>query len=173
VVAVIGFVLILSVGGTATDIPGSRVRIVRATDAPAGFAVLAGRCRDQRVTSVAVETDAGSPVWRIDSRKGSIERRYAVGAAPPLGFQDVTRLAARPTGRVRAKVTFDREGEATTDQRAADTAALPDEGDTLERPAPGCGGDVGFGDAAPVFAVAAALVVAGYVVMLVRAARKP
>jgi hypothetical protein len=171
VIAVVGFVLVLTVGGTPSDAPGSRVRVVRA-DSPSGFAVLAGRCRDQRVTSVEVDTADGAPLWRIDSRKGSIERRYLVGAAPPLGFADTTRLAGRPAGTVRAKVSFERDGETSTDTRLVDTGALPEEGGTLAGAAPSCGHHVGLGDAAPLFGVAAALVVAGYVMMLVRFSRK-
>ena len=95
VLAVVGFVIVLSVGASPTDAPGSRVRLVRA-DAPAGFAVLAGRCRDQRVLSVEVASADGATLWRIESRKGSIERRYLVGAAPPLGFRDVVLLRSRP-----------------------------------------------------------------------------
>lgn len=173
VVAVVGFVVVLTVGGTPSDTPGSRVRIARAAS-PAGFAVLAGRCRDQRVTSVevAAATPDGGTLWRIESRKGSIERRFLVGSAPPLGFADVVRLTTKPAGRVRAKVTFEHGDETTTDRRAVDTAALDEEGRTLASPAPSCGGHVGLGDAAPLFGVAAALVVAGYVMMLVRFSRR-
>ena len=145
--------------------------MVRA-DAPAGFAVLAGRCRDQRVLSVEVTAADGPSLWRIESRKGSIERRYLVGAAPPLGFRDVVLLHTKPSGRVRATVAFDRDGKTTTDTRVVDTASLPAEGDVLSRPTPGCGGHVGLGGATPLFAVAAVVVVGGYVVMLVRAVRR-
>lgn len=172
VVAVVGFVIVLSVGASPRDAPGSRVRIVRA-DGPAGFAVLAGRCRDQRVVSVEVDAADGTSLWRIESRKGSIERRYLVGAAPPLGFRDVTSLRTKPSGRVKATVAFERGGDPTVDRRVGDTAALPAEGDALRAPAPACGGHVGLGDAAPLFALAALLVVGGYVVMLVRAVRRP
>jgi hypothetical protein len=170
-VAVVGFVLVLTVGSTPADAPGARVQVVR-TDSPAGFAVLAGRCRDQRVTAVEIVSAGGTALWRIESRKGSIERRYLVGVAPPLGFADVVRLTAKPMGNVRAKVTFERDDEVTTDARVVDTATLQEEGDTLSRPTPSCGGNVGLGDAAPLFGVAAALVVAGYVVMLVRFSRE-
>ena len=169
-VAVVGFVIVLSVGGTPANAPGARVRVVPA-DSPAGFAVLAGRCRDQRVTSVEVAAPDGAVLWRIESRKGSIDRRYLVGAAPPLGFADAVRLTTRPSGTVRAKVTFERDDEVTTDGRLVDTAALREEGVTLASAAPSCGGHLGLGDAAPLFGVAAALVVAGYVLMLVRFSR--
>ena len=171
VVAVVGFVIVLSVGASPADAPGSRVRIVQASS-PAGFAVLAGRCRDQRVTSVAVNAADGAELWRIESRKGSIERRYLVGAAPPLGFRDVRQLRSKPAGRVHAIVAFDREGEASTDERDADTASLPPEGGALADPAPACGSHVGLGGATPLFAAAAVLVVGGYLVMLVRAVRR-
>lgn len=171
VVAIVGFVLVLTVGGSPSDSPGSRVRVVRA-DSPAGFAVLAGRCRDQRVTAVEIASADGTALWRIESRKGSIERRYLVGAAPPLGFADAVRLTAKPVGSVRATVTFERDDEATTDSRVVDTGALAGERSTLDSPTPSCGGDVGLGAAAPLFGVAAALVVAGYVMMLVRFSRE-
>src|SRR5207253_221662 len=84
VLAVIAFVGALALGGSSRSRPGDRVAVVR-TLGPAGIAVLAGRCLDQRVTAVAV-VDGGTTIWRIESRKGSIERRYVVGAPPPLGF---------------------------------------------------------------------------------------
>ena len=170
VFAVIGFVVVLSVGASPADAPGSRVRLVRA-DGPAGFAVLAGRCRDQRVLSVEVESADAASLWRIESRKGSIERRYLVGAAPPLGFRDVVQLKSKPSGGVKATVAFDHDGKTSTDSRAADVASLPEEGDALSHPSPGCGGHVGLGNATPLFALAALLVVGGYIVMLVRAVR--
>jgi hypothetical protein len=111
-------------------------------------------------------------LWRIESRKGSIERRYLVGAAPPLGFRDATPLRTKPSGQVKATVAFVQGDDSTTDERVIDMAALPDEGDALRRPTPACGGHVGLGDATPLFALAALLVVGGYVLMLVRAVRR-
>ncbi|MCU1375037.1 MAG: hypothetical protein JWO68_2323, partial [Actinomycetia bacterium] len=106
VLAVLAFVGAVAFGGTSRSRPGDRVAVVRATG-PAGIAVLAGRCLDQRVTAVTVIASDGTTLWRIESRKGSIERRYVVGAEPPLGFTSATGLTGRPTGRVRAEVTFD------------------------------------------------------------------
>ena len=171
VLAAVGFVVVLGVGASPKDAPGSRVRLVRA-EAPGGFAVLAGRCRDQRVLSVEVRSAAGASLWRIESRKGSIDRRYLVGAAPPLGFRDVVVLRGAPTGSVRATVAFERDGTITTDSGSADVGSLPEEGDAVTHPTPSCGGHVGLGEATPLFALAALLVVGGYVVMLVRAVKR-
>lgn len=167
VLAAIAFVGALAIGGTARSRPGDRVAVVRA-DGPAGIAVLAGRCLDQRVTAVDVIAGDGTTLWRIESTKGSIERRYVVGAEPPLGFRDVVGLIARPSGRVRAEVTFDQGGSDTTDARTVDVRAVGDQGATLAEGAPACGGHEGPGGTTLLFAVGAAFVLAGYLGMLAR-----
>lgn len=168
VLVVLAFVLAVGLGGGTRSTPGELVRVVR-SDGPAGMAVLAGRCLDQRVTDVTVLDEADAVVWRIVSRKGSIERRYVVGGGAPLGFDVVQPLTGPPTGTVRAEVTFRRDGEETTDARSVRVADLPEQGAALAEGAPACGGDEGAGGTAVLFAVAAAFVVAGYGAMLLRA----
>ena len=66
--------------GRNTDVgPGERIAVVR-SDAPAGFTILAGRCTDERVNVVEVRAQVGSPLWRIESDKGVIDRSFDVGA---------------------------------------------------------------------------------------------
>jgi hypothetical protein len=167
VLAVIAFVAFVSFGGSTRTVPGERVKVVRA-DGPAGIAVLAGRCLDQRVTAVSVAAEGGDVLWRIESTKGSIERRYVVGAPAPLGFHDVTALAGPPAGRVRAEVEFIEDDQVSHDERTVDVDALPRQGATLDEGAPACGGHEGPGATALLFAAGAAVVVAGYVLMLTR-----
>jgi hypothetical protein len=167
VLAVVAFVAAVAFGGTSSSRPGDRVAVVRA-GGPAGIAVLAGRCLDQRVTAVTVIGSDGSTLWRVASRKGSIERRYLVGAEAPLGFTDVTGLTRRPTGRVRAEVTFEEGDTTTVDARVVDVGDVRGEGQTLDEGAPACGGHEGPGGTALLFAIGAAFVVAGYVGMLLR-----
>jgi hypothetical protein len=170
VLAVIAFVGALALGGTSRSNPGDRVAVVRA-DGPAGIAVLAGRCLDQRVTAVTLLGSDGVTLWRIESRKGSIERRYVVGATPPLGFMRTTALSGRPTGRVRAEVTFDEDDTTTVDARVVDVGDVRGQGHTLDEGAPACGGHEGPGGTTLLFAVGAAFVLAGYVGMLLRLRR--
>lgn len=170
VLVVLAFVIAVGFGATSRSIPGELVRVVRA-DGPAGMAVLAGRCLDQRVGAVTVLGEDDGVLWRIVSRKGSIERRFVVGGDAPLGFEVARPLVGRPAGMVRAEVSFVRDGEESTDARSVRIADLPGPGDALRAGPPACGGDEGPGATAILFAVAAAFVVAGYVGMLVRARR--
>jgi hypothetical protein len=170
VLVVIAFVGAVALGGTSRSRPGDRVAVV-AADGPAGVAVLAGRCLDQRVTAVTLIGADGTTLWRIESRKGSIERRYVVGAEPPLGFHAVTGLTARPTGPVRAEIAFDQDGTTTVDARVVDVGDLQGQGHALDEGAPACGGHEGPGGTAALFAIGAAFVVAGYIGMLLRLRR--
>ena len=108
VAVVIGFVVALALGGGSRTTPGERVAVV-AEDSPSGVTVLAGRCREQRVASVTVST-GGDVRWRVESRKGSIERRYPVGAEPPLGFEATVPFAGTLDGPATAEVVFERAG---------------------------------------------------------------
>lgn len=171
VLAVVAFVVAMGFGGSTAATPGEKVRLV-ADDGPAGLAVLAGRCLDERVRAVELTDEAGEVVWAIESRKGSIERRFVVGAAPPLGFEEAHPLLAPPDGVVRAEVTFADAGEVTTDARSIDVGALPPEGGLLDEGPPACGGDEGPGALTILFAVAALVVVAGYGVMVGRLRRR-
>jgi hypothetical protein len=110
--------------------------------AAVGAVVLAGRCLEQRVTSVTltsadtakvVGADA-TPLWRVESAKGSIERSYVIGGAPPDGFREATGLVGRPAGPVQVVVTFSRLGHPSVqDARVVDLDAL--------RASAGAGGD--------------------------------
>lgn len=170
VLAVVGFVAALAFGTRTTETPGELVRLVR-VDAPAGVAVLAGRCLDQRVVGVSVADADGAVRWRITSRKGSIERRFVVGQPPPLGFDVAQPLEGELPGAVRATVAFERDGERRTDARAATVASLPAQADELAAGAPACGDDARPGATVVLFALAAALVVAGYGLMVWRRLR--
>lgn len=170
VLVVLAFVLAVGFGGGTRSTPGELVRVVQA-DGPAGMAVLAGRCLDERVADVTLLGEDGAVMWRIVSRKGSIERRFVVGGEAPLGFDVVQPLTGTPGGTVWAEVTFRRDGEESTDARSVAVADLPVQGEALGAGAPACGGDEGAGATAILFAVAAAFVVAGYVGMLLRSRR--
>lgn len=170
VLAIVAFVVVLLFGATSDPRPGERVEVVR-TDA--GVLVLAGRCAEQRVTEVAVVDGDGRTRWRIRSAKGSIERRYPLGTAPD-GFDTVVPLAGPVGGRVVVEVAFDRSGEDTGDARMVDVDALPEALPRLDAAAPPCGarrlrpGTI----TALLFLGGAATVVAGYVGMLLRYARR-
>jgi hypothetical protein len=95
VAAVVAFVAAVALGAHVSDWrPGARLAV--ATDeGPAGLAVLVPRCRSERVTRVELRLAGGDEaLWRITAGKGSIDERYVVGAAAPLGF--VTEVAFRP-----------------------------------------------------------------------------
>jgi hypothetical protein len=169
-VVVVAFVAAVAFGARSRSTPGAHVDVVRGTG-PAGIVVIAGRCSEQRVTGVAVRAADGAPLWQISSAKGSIERRYVVGGDPPLGFATVTALRARPAGRLRAEVRFDRDGAGTRDVHPFDAAALRPPAVRLGDAAPPCEGRQGPGATAWLFAVGAAFVVAGYAGMLRRFVR--
>lgn len=166
VLVVVGFVAALALGGGGRSTPGERVALVRA-DGPAGVAVLAGRCRDQRVSSVEVRGPSGVR-WRLVSDKGSIERRYVVGAPPPLNVREDVPLTGELAGRVTVSVGFDGPDGEERDQGTYAVAAAGAEGEALGRISPPCGGAVDLGPTVLLFGAAAALVVAGYAVMLAR-----
>lgn len=164
VLAIVAFVAALALGGGSERTPGEKVALLR-TDA--GLEVLAGRCRDERV--VAVEVRAGDEVrWRVESDKGSIERRFPVGGEPPFGFRAAVPLEGPLPDEVVVAATFDGpDGELT------DAALLaPGAGVDLGEAAPPCGGSVEVGATVLLFAAAAALVVGGYVVMVARLRRR-
>lgn len=127
VLVVLAFVAGLALADRSAE-PGDRVAVVRAGE---GIEVLADRCGDERVTMVAVLGPDGEPLWRIRSRKGGIERRYGVGAPPPLGFVVEVPFAGSLPGTARAEVELDGES----------TDARPFRVDDLEEASgePGCG----------------------------------
>ena len=133
VLVVIAFVAAVALGGrSAAAGPGDRVAVGRA-DAAGTLAVFVPRCRDERVTSVEVGESGGQPLWRITSRKGSIDERYVVGAAtPPLGFEvEVPLRGPLPTSPLQASVTVDGEGD-VRDALIFDAASVPS-GEVLHR----------------------------------------
>lgn len=130
VLVVLAFVAAVALGGrTGPAEPGARVAVGRA-DASGALAVFVPRCPDERVTAVEVAGEGGQDLWRIASRKGSIDERYVVGAAPPLGFEvEVPLQAPLPSSRLVASVTVDDE---VSDATAFTFASVP-EGDVLHQ----------------------------------------
>ena len=106
VLVVLAFVAAVVLGRNTTVAPGDRIAIVK-VDGPAGFAVLAGRCEDERVKAVEVRAPGGSPLWRIESTKGVINRTFVVGADAPFGAETVVPLRPLPTGELDAEITVD------------------------------------------------------------------
>ena len=93
-------------GRNTTVAAGDRVAIVK-VDGPTGFAVLAGRCDDERVDAVEVRVPDGETLWRIESAKGVIERSFVVGADAPFGADTVVELRPVPAGVLEAVITVD------------------------------------------------------------------
>jgi hypothetical protein len=140
--------------------PGERIAVVR-SGAPAGFTVLVGRCEDERVTSVSVGVVDGPTLWRIESRKGVIDRSFPVGEEPPpFGAATVTAFDSVPAGvRLVALVGIGRTGDAEEFD--------PEHLESADAPEAPCGGsDLG---AVPVmFILGAAGVVVAYGAMVRR-----
>ena len=137
VLVVIAFVAAVALGGrTPPARPGDRVAVGRAEEAGGALAVLVPRCRDERVTAVEVAEADGRPLWRITSRKGSIDERYLVGAAPPpLGFEvEVALRDPLPASPLVASVTVAGEDD-VHDAAPFAAASLPVE-DVLHRGEP-------------------------------------
>jgi hypothetical protein len=105
VLVVIAFVAGVVLGrGTRTE-PGDRVGVA-AVDGE--LVVFAARCEDERVRAVEVRTPGGPALWRIESDKGTIDRRFVVGGEPPAFFLTTVRLESLPTGgTLEAEVTVD------------------------------------------------------------------
>ena len=170
VVVVLAFVGAVAFGGSVHSRPGDQVDVVRGPGAT-GLTVLAGRCVDDRVTSVALADSSGADLWRVSAAKGSIERRFVVGGEPPLGFTELTPRRAPPAGVVRAMVTFERDDRQRVDARMVDLAHLAPSAPDLGHAAPPCSHHEGPGGTAWLFAVGAAFVVAGYIGMVIRFVR--
>lgn len=133
VLVVVAFVAAVALGGrTQAGGPGGRVAVGRA-DGAGAVAVFVPRCRDERVTAVEVSEAGGRPLWRIASRKGSIDERYVVGATPPpLGFDvEVALRGPLPGSALVAAVTVEGERE-VRDSVGFTTASVP-VGDVLHR----------------------------------------
>lgn len=139
VLVVIAFVAAVALGGRTTAAgPGERVGVGRA-DAGGALAVFVPRCQDDRVTLVEVGVEGGGALWRIASRKGSIDERYEVGADAPLGFEvEVPLAAAIPDEPLRATVVVDGDDGEVRDGIAFRPSEVPAEGVST------AGGDVGL-----------------------------
>lgn len=183
VLVVIAFVAAVALGGRTTPArPGERVGVGRA-GAEGTLAVLVPRCRDDRVTVVEVSAEGGPALWRITSRKGSIDERYEVGADAPLGFEvEVPLTPPLPEGPLVAMVAVDGEAGDVTDRIAFRPRAVPPGGVVT------AGGDASLGSfqgralaaarcpesrsdvglTTVVFAMGGLLVVASYGVMVSR-----
>lgn len=137
VLVVLAFVGAVALGRDTTLSPGDRVAIVPA-EGPAGIAILAGRCEDERVRAVEVHVPDGPPLWRIESAKGVIARSFVVGAEPPpFGAATVTPLQPLPAGVLEAVLTVDD----ATDRERFDPAHL----EAANAPEAPCGGaDLGL-----------------------------
>jgi hypothetical protein len=160
VLVALAFVGAVVFGRNSTVEPGERVAVVK-SDAPAGFTVLAGRCEDERVTSVDVHVVDGPVLWRIESKKGVIDRSFGVGEDPPFGAATVTALQPMPAPGTILEAVIGVDG--TLDGEEFDPAHL-EEADAPEAP---CGGaDLGF--VPLVFVLGAAGVVVTYGTMVRR-----
>jgi hypothetical protein len=163
VLVVIAFVAGVLLGRTGEAEPGDRVGIGRTDDGT--LVVFAARCEDERVRAVEVRTPGGPPAWRIESDKGTIDRRFVVGAEPPAFF--ATRVALDgplPDGVLEAEVTIDD----VVDARPFDPAALED-GESF-----GVSCDDGDLGLVPiVFVLGAMGVIGAYLAMVARFVRRP
>ena len=135
VLVVLAFVGAVAFGRNTEVKPGDRVAVVR-SDSPAGFSILAGRCTDERVNAVEVRAPVGPALWRIESKKGVINRSFAVGGEAPFGATTVTPLQPLPAGMLLAGI---RVGDAE-DVEQFDPARL----DTADAPEAPCGNDLGL-----------------------------
>ncbi len=129
VLVVIAFVAAVALGGRTTAAgPGERVGVGRADEGGA-LAVFVPRCQDDRVTLVQVGLEGGATLWRIASRKGSIDERYEVGAEAPLGFEVEVPLTERiPDEALRVTVVVDGDGGEVADEIAFRSVEVPAEG---------------------------------------------
>lgn len=132
VLVVVAFVAAIAFGRDSRVGPGDRVAVVRG-EGPVGLGVLAARCPDERVKAVTIRDVDGSPLWRIVSDKGTIDRVFVVGSEPPPFFATETALRPLPpSGPLEVEVTIDD----IVDRERFDLSSLED-GDLLGVP---CGG---------------------------------
>lgn len=161
VAVVVLFVASVAFGSSVREEPGDRVALV-SSDAASGYDVLVGRCDDERVRAIEIRDSRAQPLWRVESDKGSFERRFTVGGAP-FGFAETVPLRELPIGPVDLRVAVGDvvDGEVIdlrdVDEGAAVGAACGDESV----------GAIGWA-----FALGAALVVGSYAAMLLRFRRR-
>ncbi len=130
VFAVVVFVAALVFGVQVENPPpGARLGITSSAG-PAGVAVLVPRCRSERVTGVELRSGAGSTLWRIAARKGSIDERYVVGAeSAPFGFTvEVPFAPPLPEGPLSVVARLDGEPFDSVDRVDFTQADIPPEG---------------------------------------------
>jgi hypothetical protein len=162
VLVVLAFVGAIVFGRSAAVGPGDRVAVVSSDKAPAGFTVLAGRCQDERVTSVEIHAPGGPPLWRLESAKGVIDRSFRVGGDAPFGAAIAVPLQPLPPGPLEAVITVDGKPDAET----FDPAHL----ETAKAPEAPCG-DLDLGLVPFLFVVGALGVVVTYVLLVRRYVR--
>lgn len=159
VLMVIAFVAAIVFGREGAVAPGDRLAVVKGAG-PAGFTILAGRCTDERVQAVEVRSPDGVSLWRIESAKGAIDRRFVVGQEPPpFTFTTVTPLQPLPSGPLEAEITVDK----VIDSEVFDPAHL-EKATAVRAP---CGNDDG-GVVSLLFILGALGVAATYGVMVSR-----
>ena len=113
VLVVVAFVAAVAFGRDTTVEPGDRIAVVSLKGSPAGFEVLVGRCENERVRAVELRAPGGPPLWRIESTKGGIDRRFVVGQdPPPFDFATVASLNQVPTGVLEIEITVDKSIDA-------------------------------------------------------------
>lgn len=126
VLVVLAFVAAVVFGRNTEVNPGDRIAVVR-SDGPVGFSILAGRCTDERVNAVEVRAPVGPALWRIESKKGVINRTFAVGAEAPFGAATVTPLQPLPAGLLVAGIRVgDAEDVEQFDPAHLETADAPE-----------------------------------------------
>lgn len=163
VLVVVAFVAAVVLGRETSAQPGDRVGVVRRDGR---VEVLAARCEDERVRAVEVREQDGDVLWRIESEKGTIDRRFVVGGEPPPLFVTVDRLEETDLldRTLVAEVTVDD----VVDGRPFDPADLEEsDGFGLS-----CDDD-DLGLVPLVFVMGAAGVVAAYGAMVARYVRRP
>lgn len=162
VAVVVLFVVSLLFGSRSREEAGDRVAIVTSEESASGFDVLVGRCEDERVRAIEVRDQRQAPLWRVESAKGSFERRFAVGVAG-FGFTEAVPLRGLPEGPVEVRVAVgDVVDSEVVDLRDVDGGASV---------GASCGGS-SVGAVGWVFAVGAAFVVSSYVGMIRRGRRR-
>jgi len=140
---------------------GDRIAVAASSEAGLPPAVLVGRCEDERVRAVEVRAAGGDVLWRIESDKGTIDRGFVIGSAPPPFFDTVVQLdGPLPGGPLEAVVAIDDD---IVDRETFEVASL-EGGDGI---GVSCG-DRSLGLVPLVFVVGAAGVVVAYASMVAR-----
>jgi len=159
VLVVIMFVASVAFGAEAREEPGDRVALVRDDE---GYAVLVGRCDDERVRTIELRSPDETTLWRVESENGSFERRFVVGA-PAFGFAETVPLQPLGDGEVEVFVEIDD----VVDGEVVDVGSIGEDASV----GAACG-DSSVGAVGWVFALGAGFVVASYGAMLLRYRRE-